>query len=295
MTLRDMMLASLVSVIWGLAFVFTAFGLESFSAPQLTALRFAIAALPALVLPRPAIGWPLLIGTGLFLFAGQFLLLFFAYRAGLPPGLASIAVQMHVFFTVALAAVLLHERPTGPQIAGMTIALLGLVLIGLTVGRDLPPLALILVLTGALSWAVGNLLIKRIGNTSVLPLMAWLSLVAPLPALALSLLIDDTPIWTALLHTTPRSLLGALYLGAVATIGGYGLWSYLLTRYAAATVAPFALLSPLTGVIAAAVVFGERFPTLRYAGMALILLGLAVVLGPTHGLRRSQRNKEERE
>lgn len=281
-----MMLASLVSLIWGLAFVFTAFGLESFSAPQLTVLRFAIAALPALLLPRPAIGWRLLVGTGLFLFAGQFLLLFFAYRAGLPPGLASIAVQMHVFFTVALAAALMAERPSRAQLCGMAIALLGLVAIGLTVGGDLPPLALALVLAGALSWAVGNLLVKRIGNTPVLPLMAWLSLVPPLPALALSLLIDDTPIWIALGHATPLALLGALYLGAVATIGGYGLWSFLLTRYSAATVAPFALLSPLTGVIAAAVVFGERFPPLRYAGMALILLGLATVMVPTRSRRR---------
>ncbi len=281
-----MMLACLVSAIWGLAFVFTAFGLESFSAPQLTVLRFAIAALPALVLPRPAIGWRLLIGTGLFLFAGQFLLLFFAYRAGLPPGLASIAVQMHVFFTVALAAALLGERPSRAQLCGMAIALLGLVLIGATIGGDLPPLALILVLAGALSWAIGNLLVKRIAHTPVLPLMAWLSLVPPLPALALSLAIDDTPIWSALGHAAPLSLLGALYLGVVATIGGYGLWSFLLARYSAATVAPFALLSPLTGVIAAAIVFGERFPPLRYAGMALILLGLAAVLVPACGSRR---------
>ena len=85
-----MMLAAGVSVIWGLAFVFTKFGLESFSAAQLTVLRFAIAALPALFLPRPRIGWGLLVVTGLFLFTGQFLLLFFAYRAGMPPGLRAL-------------------------------------------------------------------------------------------------------------------------------------------------------------------------------------------------------------
>jgi len=174
MTPRDMLLAALVSLIWGSAFVFIQFGLQDFSAPQLTVLRFVVAALPALFLPRPRIGWKLLIATGLTLFTGQFLLLFFAYRAGLPPGLASIAVQMHVFFTVALAALLLRERPNLAQSLGMMIAFAGLLLIGLTVGGDLPLLALVLVLAGTFSWAIGNLLVKRIGPTPVMPLMAWI-------------------------------------------------------------------------------------------------------------------------
>jgi drug/metabolite transporter (DMT)-like permease len=45
MRLRDMGLAALTSVIWGFAFVTYKFGLESFSAPQLTAFRFLIACL----------------------------------------------------------------------------------------------------------------------------------------------------------------------------------------------------------------------------------------------------------
>jgi O-acetylserine/cysteine efflux transporter len=290
MSLRDMLLAALVSLIWGSTFVFIQFGLLEFSAPQLTVLRFAVAALPALFLPRPKIGWGLLLGTGLTLFTGQFLLLFFAYRAGLPPGLASIAVQMHVFFTVALAALLLGERPNPMQSIGMAIAFIGLLLIGLTVGGDLPLLALLLVLAGTLSWATGNLLLKRIGPTPVMPLMAWLSLVPPLPALALSLLLgDQPPLWDALVQASPLGLFSALYVGLVATTIGYGLWSYLLARHPTAMVAPFALLSPITGVVASALVFGERFPPLRYAGMALILLGLAVVLAPRRWLGLEKR------
>jgi O-acetylserine/cysteine efflux transporter len=44
----DMALAVLTFVIWGLAFVATKIALENFSPPQLTALRFLIACLPAL-------------------------------------------------------------------------------------------------------------------------------------------------------------------------------------------------------------------------------------------------------
>jgi O-acetylserine/cysteine efflux transporter len=290
MTPRDIFLACLVSLVWGLAFVFVKFGLEDFSASQLTVLRFVMIAIPALFLPRPRVGWGLLIGTSLFLFLGQFLLLFFAYRAGLPPGLASVAVQMHVFFTVALAALLLRERPNPMQSLGMAIAFIGLVLIGMTAGAqhggDLPLLALILVVVGAINWAIGNLLVKRIGPTPMLPLMAWLSLVPPLPAFAISLLLDDQPpLWTALAHASALGLISALYLGLVATVLGYGLWSFLLTRYPTASVAPFALLTPVTGVVASAILFGERFPPLRYAGMAMILIGLAVLLLPARLLR----------
>ena len=81
----DLILACLASIIWGLAFVFTKFGLDSFSAPQLTALRFLIVWPLVFFLPRPAISWPMLVVIGLTLFAGQFLLLFFAFKQGMPP------------------------------------------------------------------------------------------------------------------------------------------------------------------------------------------------------------------
>jgi len=94
MPLRDMVLAALTSMVWGFAFIATRIALDSFSAPQLTALRFLIAALPVLFVPRPKIAWSSLVLIGLTLFTGQFLLLFFAFAAGMPPGLASVSQQM---------------------------------------------------------------------------------------------------------------------------------------------------------------------------------------------------------
>lgn len=108
----DAALAVLTSVIWGGAFIATKLALDGFSPPQLTALRFLIACLPALLLPRPRISWRLLILIGLTLFTGQFLLLFFAFTNGLPPGVASVTQQMQAFFTVGLAAMFLGEMPT---------------------------------------------------------------------------------------------------------------------------------------------------------------------------------------
>jgi O-acetylserine/cysteine efflux transporter len=280
MPMRDMMLAALTSVVWGFAFVATKWGLDSFSAPQLTALRFLIAALPVLFVKRPRIAWTSLVLIGLTLFAGQFLLLFFAYVAGIPPGLASVSQQMQVFFTVLLAAIFLREIPTARQCVGMAVAFAGLALIGLTVGGDLTAIALGLALAGAFSWAVGNVLVKRYAEVPIFPLVVWCSLVPPLPSLLISSVYDSRSLVAAVSGASWLSLAATLYLGTLTTIFGYAAWGRLLQRYPAALVAPFALLSPCTGILASAVLLGEVFTPLRYAGMALVLAGLAVIVLP---------------
>jgi O-acetylserine/cysteine efflux transporter len=282
MRVRDMGLAVLTSVIWGFAFVTYKFGLESFSAPQLTALRFMIACLPVLFVPRPKLPWSAIVLIGLTLFAGQFLLLFFAFALDMPAGLASVTQQTQAFFTVLLAAVFLREIPRLRQGVGMVIAFAGLVLIGLTTGADLKPAALGLALAAALSWAIGNILVKRTAGVPVFPLMAWCSLVAPWPVLLLSWLVDPQPsLIGAVMNASWPSIATALYLGTLATPIAYGMWSHLLQRYPASVVAPFALLSPATGILSSALILGEVFGPLRYAGMALILAGLAVIVWPT--------------
>jgi O-acetylserine/cysteine efflux transporter len=271
-----------VAVLWGAAFVATRVGLDSFSPPQLAALRFAIAAAPALVLPRPRVAVSALAAVGLTLFAGQFLFQFFGIAAGTPVGVAAVVVHAQALVTIVLAAVVLGERPTPRQWVGAGLALAGLALIALTVGGELTPLGLALTLLSPLSFGVGNVLLKRLGSGDAAGLVAWLSLVVPLPALALSIGLDGPG---ALLHALARAPWSgwgaALYLGLVATTLAYALWGALLRRHPTTTVAPFALLVPLVGAVAAAVVFGERFGPLRLAGMAVVLLGLAVILLPS--------------
>ncbi len=279
---RDMALATLVAVIWGLAFVATKIGLDSFSPAQLTALRFLIACLPVFVLPRPNVSWLMLILIGLTLFTGQFLFLFFAYTLGMPPGVASVTQQMQVFFTVMLAAIFLREIPTARQSAGMAVAFVGLASVGLSVDADLTWIGLGLALAGAASWAIGNVLVKRMPGVPMFALMAWLSLVPPLPALAVASLFDPGPsLIAAIAEASWASVAAAVYLGAVATALAYAIWGNLLTRYAAAAVVPFALIAPCAGVLGSAIAFDERFGAIRYAGMFLIVAGVAIAVLPS--------------
>jgi O-acetylserine/cysteine efflux transporter len=270
-----------VVVIWGLAFVATKLALDAFSPPQLTALRFLIAAVPALVLPRPPLTWPRLIAIGAALFAGQFLLQFFAIANGLPPGLASLLVQTQALFTIVFAATALRERPTPRQSLGVAVAFAGLVLILLTVGQDLTVVGFVLAMGSAVSWGIGNVLLKSIRDVEMLDLIVWLSLVPPLPSLALSLALDGPEGFARSFASVSWSAVAAVvYLGVVATVLAYAIWGRLLRRYPAAMVTPFALLVPFVGGYSSALVFGERFGPLRLAGMALVLLGIAVIVLP---------------
>jgi O-acetylserine/cysteine efflux transporter len=281
MRARDMVLAVLVAVIWGFSYVTYKAGLASFSPAQLSALRFLFACAAILLVPRPKVAWAVMLLIGLVMFAGQFLLLMLAYALDMPAGLGSVTQQTQAVFTIALAAIFLREFPTPRQGVGMAVAFTGLVLIGFTVGADLKPAALALALAAAMSWAIGNVVVKRTRDVSAFALMAWCSPIALVPLLAYSYAFDPhASLVGAVTHASWLSLGVALYLGVPSTLVGYGLWGYLLQRYPASVVSPFALLSPATGILASAVILGEQFTPLRVAGMALILLGLAVIVMP---------------
>ena len=287
MRASDVALAAFTSVIWGLGFLAIKFGLQDLSAPQLTAVRFLIASLATFVVPRPNVAWYRIVLIGLTLFTGQFLLLFFAYTKGMPPGLASVTQQSQAFFTVPLAAVFLRDVPSPRHYIGMTIAFAGLTIIALTMGSDVKPMGLGLALAAAFSWAVGNVLVKGMPTIPTLSLVAWASLIPPVPALILSTAYDrGAPLWEALFRASWLSVGAAVYLGAMATVVAYAVWGKLLQRYPAAVVAPFALLASCTGVLGSAVAFGEVFSAVRYAGMALILLGVAEIVVPVSWGRR---------
>jgi O-acetylserine/cysteine efflux transporter len=280
---RHVLLAVVLSIFWGLNFVVITVALTDFPPLFLGVLRFAIAALPALFLPKPAVRWPMLIAIGMTLFVGQFALLFPAMAVGMPPGLASIALQVQAFITIGIAAVVLREVPTLRQILGGAVAFAGLVLIATTVGANgVTTLGLALALGSAVFWAIGNVLLRRVGKVDMLSMISWLSIVAPAPLLLLSLSLEGPERITGAVAGASWLTIGAvLYIALVSTTFGYAVWGHLLKLYPAATAAPFSLLVPVSGTISAALLLGESFGPVRLAGMGLILAGLAVlVVGP---------------
>jgi O-acetylserine/cysteine efflux transporter len=285
---RHIALGVFLACIWGFNFVVISVALTGFPPVFLGAIRFGIAALPALFLTRPA-RWRVLIPLSLTLFVGQFALLFPSMALGMPPGIASILVQVQAFFTIAIAAATLGERPTRRQLVGAVIAFAGLVAVGTTAGTGgVTTAGFLLALGSAVVWAVGNVLLRRARIDDVSATIAWMAAIAVGPLLALSVALDGPErIADALEHATWLTAGAALYIGGASTVFGYWAWGYLLKHYPASTVAPFSLLAPVTGTLSAALLLHETFGPVRLGGMLLILLGLAVLVLRTRGARNT--------
>ncbi len=291
MSARDLLLALLVVVVWGLNFVVIKAGVAEVPPLLLACLRFVAAALPAVFLfRRPAVPLRLMLAYGMTISVGQFAFLFSAIHVGMPSGLASLVLQSQAFFTMLFAAWWLHEawRPT--QLAGLVLAGVGLALIGSAHGVSMPLAGFLMTLLAASMWAAGNIVTRRISNLGAVDMQAlvvWASLVPPLPLLALSLLVEGPEaIATALAGFSLRSAGAVLYLAWIATLLGYGLWSRLLSRYPANQVAPFSLLVPLVGLSCGWLVYGERLQEVHFIGGGLLMAGLVINVFGTRMLAR---------
>jgi O-acetylserine/cysteine efflux transporter len=275
----DVFLAVLVAVIWGLAFVASRIALDEFSPELMTALRFAIAGLPCLLVPRPKVSWPILISISFTLFLGQFLAQAYGIAHGVPVGLSSVIVQSQALFTIGFAAMAFRELPTARQTVGIVVAAVGLLMICGTVGYDFSVGAFAVLMICPISFAIGNLLLRRAQGVRMFDLFAWLCLVAAIPLFALTLAVHSPQeTWHALWHMSPTGLICMLCLGGISTSIAYWLWGRLLRDYTAAQVVPFALLVPFVGAAASSIVFGERFGPLRLSGMVIVVCGIAIML-----------------
>src|ERR1700732_799548 len=275
----DVCLAVTVAVIWGLAFVASRIALDELSPALMTAMRFAIAAVPCLFVRRPDVAWTALIAISGTLFLGQFLAQSWAIAHRVPVGLGSVIVQSQALFPVAVAAAAFREIPTGTQVAGICIAAVGLLMVGGTVGFDFSVGAFAVLMISPVSFAIGNLLLRQARDVAMFDLFAWLCLVPPLPLFALAFAVDGPrATWHSLAQMSPTGWASMFFVGAISTCIAYWLWGRLLRDHTAAQVVPFALLVPFVGSAASSLVFGETFGPLRLAGMITVGGGLAGVL-----------------
>lgn len=282
MSPRHLLLALSIAAIWGFNFVVIRVGLTDFPPLLMTALRFMLVSLAVPFVRRPDIGWGPLILIGSVWFTGQFGFLFVGMANGMPPGLASVVLQSQAFFTAMIAALVLRERPRPRQIAGIAVAFAGIGLIGFDTGQDVTMTGLALCMAAALAWGTGNVLVKRMGGTSdLLGLVAWLSLVPPIPLLILSIAFEGPArIESALVNASLMGIGALLYIGIFSTIFAFSAWGRLLRLYPAGTVAPFSLLVPVFGMASAVLLLGEAVTPVRLIASVFILAGLCLVALP---------------
>ncbi|QFG68542.1 EamA family transporter [Ornithinimicrobium pratense] len=294
MPISHRLLAAAVAVLWGVNFTAIHASLEHFPPFLLVAVRFLLLALPTLLfVPWPGVPVRWLVGYGLGFGTLQFLFLYWGMATGMPAGLASLVLQASAPFTVVLGAVFLRERLTRAQVLGILIAVAGLAVVGAHRAQVAAVLPFLLTLAGALGWAAGNICNRQARPQNPLHLTLWMSVVPPLPMLAVSLLVEGPGEISRTLSTTftpeaAPALVGLAYTVIFGTVVGTGIWTWLMARHPAGVVAPYSLLVPVAGMLAAWVALGETVAPLEALGGAVVVSG--VLLG---SLRRGPPHRRE--
>ncbi|MFG2624675.1 EamA family transporter [Streptomyces sp. NPDC048473] len=271
-------LAALVAAVWGVNFVVIEVGLGHFPPLLFSALRFLVAALPAVFfVGRPKVAWKWIVGVGLALGVAKFGLLFIGMDRGMPAGLSSLVLQVQAVFTALFAALALGERPGKARVSGMGVALAGIGVAAVDEGASGPVLAFVLVIAAAACWGVSNVLTRKAAPPDSLNFMVWVSTVPVLPLLGLSLLFEGWDRDADALAALDWSGVGIIvYVAWITTVFGFGAWGFLLRHYPASSVAPFTLLVPVFGMSSAALLLGESVSPLRWCAAALLVGGVAL-------------------
>lgn len=284
MPASHLLLALAVVFVWGTNFVVIKWGLDEFPPFLLAALRFTLSAFPfILFIRRPKASWASLAAFGVFLGAGQFGLLFYAMRADVTPGLASLIMQSQVFFTIGLAMLLTRERLSGVQFAALLLAVSGIAVIGWhsTHGgaASITPKGLGILLASAMFWAMANSVVRHAGKVDALAFIVWSSPFC-LPVLFGLALAFEGPgaIGSSMRDATWAGWASVGWQSVGNMLFAFAAWNWLLARHPAATVTPMALLIPVFGMGASAIVLGEPLQGWKLAAAVLVIGGLALNL-----------------
>ena len=279
-----MLLALAVVAIWGTNFVVIKIALGDFPPFLFAVLRFVCSALPWLLfIKRPPVRWRWLAWFGVLLGAGQFGLLYYAIRADISPGLASLVVQMQVFFTIGLSVLFFRERVGVLPLAGMLLAVGGLAVIAAHIDATVTVVGIVAVLAAGFFWACANMAVKQAARESkvkidMLGFIVWSSVFAIPPLVLLSLMFEGfTADWRAIQHAHVAAWIAVLWQALGNTLFGFAAWNWLLTRYPAATVSPYALLVPLFGMGASALLLDEALPVWKIEAALMVVAGLSII------------------
>ncbi len=276
MKLHHLLLAILITAIWGVNFSVIKLGLSSVDPLILAGIRFTLCALPALLfIKKPDVAWRYIISYGLVFGIGLWGLVNLGIKAGLSAGIASLLLQFSAFFTLLLGSLVFKERLNRYQIAGFTVACSGLMCIVFITDGSVTLTGTLLVLAGAIAWSIANIINKHSGTTQIFSFLVWSSAFSPIPLFVLDWLVNGSNGYAALVtHIDYRAVLSILFQVYPNTLFGYWVWNSLLKRYPLSTVAPLSLLVPVFGILGSMTIFGEDISWIKILALLLIISGL---------------------
>lgn len=184
--------------------------------------------------------------------------------------------------TLLAMAVSRSERGRNPWrvVAGSLIALIGVAVVVCN-GRMVMQFNLrgdLLTLAAALSWAVYSLLIKRLGRRYPAAFMTRKVFAYGLISIGLWEVLGPTPQPLRLELLADRVVLAnLLFLGFVASMLCFTVWSAVVKRIGMVKSTNYIYLNPIVTFISAYLILGERLSAVSLAGAAVILAGVYIV------------------
>ena len=274
----ELLLAASVPLLWGIGFTFAKAGLTEFPPLFLMGLRFSLASLVLVwFVPIPRgqlrqIFWISFVGSTL-----QYGMTFTGLSM-LDASLAIIIIHLEVPFSVLLAAIILKDKPGIQRILGMLISFAGIVLIAGQPSLRGQLSAILLTAAGAMMWAVGQVMVKRLENPpSGFALTAWIGVFSG-PQMILGSFIFEDSQFESLANASWIGWGAILYLALIMTVLGYGIWYRVLSRNPVSKVMPVMLLLPVFTIASSMFFLGEHPSLMIFMGAAVVIGGVSMIV-----------------
>lgn len=275
----DIILAISVAVIWGFGFTLAkvAFVLSDFPPILLIAFRFALTTLVLLWFVKPPFGFMRRIFWISVVSATIQYALTFTGLDGLNASTAIIVVQLEFPFMIIMAAVVFKDRLSRSQIAGIALAIMGIVMIAGQPQLQDDILPVFLVIGGAFTWAVGQIMIKKLGGqVGGFTLIAWVAAFATPQLFFASWLFEEGQV-QAIRTMNWIGWAVVVYLGLVMTALGYSIWYHLLGKFRISQIGPFLLLLPVTSIAGSVLLLDEQLSTIEFVGAIIVIFSVWII------------------
>ncbi len=275
---NDFLLAILITFIWGINFSIIKLGLTSLDPFILSGLRFLLCVFPLIFfIKKPNVPILYIASYGLLFGVGLWGIVTLGIYFGISAGMAALVLQFGVFFTFILAAIILNEKIDISKKLAFSIALLGLTLIISMTDGSITFIGVILVLIGALSLSLTNIIVKKAGTKDIFAFIIWASLFSPIPLFMLAFLTQGELVFINFFDNLDnKAIFSILFQVYPTTLFGYWVWNSLLHKYPASNVAPFGLLVPIFGLLGSFLIFNEEIGLIKILASFLIVFALII-------------------
>lgn len=278
MKLRDLMILTLICLVWAFNLVSGAKGMQQFSPLIFMVMRFALLltlTLPFLRLPPPG-QWPRLIAAALSIGSLHFIFLFWALQRSSDVSSVAIVQQTYVPIAVLLAVLMLGESIGWRTLVAIGLAFTGVLILGFDPHVLSQPDALVLALLSGFFQALGSIYIRGIVGVSAINFQAWTAIISIPLLLLLSLLLETGQLQS--MQTAEALHWASIAFSAIgASIIGHGLFYYMAQRHPISTITPYLLMMPLFAVMFGVLVWGDRPGWRVLLGGSFVLIGILAI------------------